>query len=25
VLPESDPHYHPPLGGGEEPVEEAHA
>jgi molybdopterin-containing oxidoreductase family membrane subunit len=25
VLPEADPHYHPPAGGREEPVKEAHA
>jgi len=25
VLPEADPHYHPPSGGGEETVKEARA
>jgi molybdopterin-containing oxidoreductase family membrane subunit len=25
VLPEADPHYHPPAPGGEETVKEAHA
>jgi hypothetical protein len=25
VLPESDPHYHPPGAGGEETVREVHA
>jgi molybdopterin-containing oxidoreductase family membrane subunit len=24
VLPEADPHYHPPVPAGEEPAQEAH-